>query len=116
MKTLYELKFEELVTRSILSNEHPYYSRLDIFMDFHRNSSLYYDFLCDSLYVLATGASFDTLWLTPSGRPYLAAKQEAEWDMKLLSSKQVPTFQDDLVEQLEAALTALRDLGKSTVS
>lgn len=114
MKTQYELKFEELVTKSILSNEHPICSRLDVFMDFHRNSSVYYDFLCDALYVLASGASSDTLWLTPSGRPYLAPQQQAEWDMKLLSSQQVPAFQDDLVEQLEVALAALRDFEKAT--
>ena len=113
MKTAYELKYEEMITATILANEDPVCSRLDLFMDFHRNSSVYYEFFCSSLFDLACRKTHDSLWITQSGRPYLAAQAQTEGDLFLLSWGQVPAFQDDLKDQIEAGLYAISRLSKS---
>lgn len=107
MKTQYELTFEESITAMILSNNDPSVNQLDLFMDFHRNSCTYYDIFCDGLYALSSGQSSRALWLTPSGRPYLADEQRNEGDRKLITYEQIPEFIDDLKEQLETALNFL---------
>lgn len=112
MKTVYELRYEEMITAAILANEDPVCSRLDLFMDFHRNSSVYYEFLCSALFDLACRKTSDSLWITQSGRPYLAVKAQSEGDCFLLSCRQVPEFQDDLEDQIEAALSALGRIAK----
>lgn len=108
MKTQYELTFEESVTAMILSNNNPSVNQLDLFMDFHRNSCTYYDIFCDGLYALSSGQTTRAIWLTPSGKPYLADEQRNEGDRQLINREQIPEFVDDLKEQLETALSLLR--------
>lgn len=110
MKTQYEITYEKLVTSMILSDNNPSHNQLDLFMDFHRNSASYYDIFCDSLYNLSCGRCKHPLWITPSGKSYLAHEQLADDDRKLLTFEQIPDFEDDLVEQLETALTFLEGL------
>ena len=110
LKTQYELTYEKLVTAMILSDDNPIHNQLDLFMDFHRNSSSYYDLFCDSLYKLSCGRSKHPLWITPSGKSYLAHKQLSDDDRKLLTFEQIPYFEDDLEEQLETALASLERL------
>lgn len=110
MKTQYELKFEKTVVAMILAYDGSRYNQLDLFMDFSRNSCDYYDSICDALYFMSSGQTSDILWLTPSGKPYLAAEQRSEADYKWISANQLPEFEDDLKEQLETALAALQGL------
>lgn len=112
MKTQHELKYEELITELILIKNYTNYSQLDLFMDFHRNQHIYYDIFCDALYTMACGDSSYSLWLTPSGKPYLAEAYRAEEDLMVLSQEDVPVFEDDLKEQLDAAIVSMQKLLK----
>lgn len=113
MKTQYEFNFEEAIAAMILSDKNSSQKQLNNLLDFHRNSSMHYDILCDSLFALATGKTNKTLWVTPSGKPYLADAQEDVEDRLLLTCDQVPDFDDDLKLQLETALIFLRGFSEA---
>lgn len=108
MKTQYEFNFEEAIAAIILSDMNSSQNQLNNLLDFHRNSSVHYDTLCDSLFALATGETTKPLWMTPSGKPYLSDEQKKLEDRLLLTCDQVPDFDNDLNIQLETALISLR--------
>lgn len=110
MKTQHELKYEKLITEIILSDNCKDFSQLDLFMDFHRNSYTYYDYFCDALFSMSCGHTTDSLWITPSGRPYLSSGREHEADYLVITRDQIPEFIDDLYEQLETAFACLQRL------
>lgn len=110
MKTQYELQFEREITAIILSKLGSIISPLEIFMDFHRNSNYYYDLFCDALLALSCGQSNEPLWITPSGRSYLAPARQSEFDLMVLTYEQIPEFENDLTDQLETALVFLHGL------
>ncbi len=110
MKSKYELTYEKLVTSMILSENISIQQQLDLFFEFHENSYTYYDTFCDALYELSCGHTTDSLWMTPSGKPYLSPDYQQEGDHRLLTYEQVPVFKEDLQEQLETALTSMRKL------
>lgn len=110
MKTQYEFNFEKSIIAMILANKDQLRNQLDLFIDFHRNSCDYYDTFCDALYSMSSGQTSDVLWLTPSGKPYLASEQRCEADFKLITPTELPEFEDDLKDQLETALAFLQGL------
>lgn len=115
MKNQYELKFEKTIIEMILSNNHQDLSKTDLIMDFHRNSSIYYDNLCDALYELSNGQSIHPLWISASGNPYLSSISRNKEDLKVLTFDQIPEFIDDLYDQLKATLAILhKTLQKNT--
>lgn len=107
MKNQYELKFEKMIFTMILSDKNHSHNQVDLFMDFHQNSCNYYDELCHALFLMSSGLTDHILWLTPSGMPYLAPERKREEDHQFLTREEIPEFNDDLVEQLEAALNSL---------
>ena len=112
MKNQYELKFEKTVIEMILLNDHPYLSQLDLFIDFHHNSDIYYDNLCDALYELSNRHTNQPLWISASGNPYLALMPRTKEDRQVLTFDQIPEFVDDLYEPLNVALGVFQNLLK----
>lgn len=108
MKSQYEIRFEKLIVTMILSDINPAHSQLELFMDFHRNSNVYYDIFCDALFVLANRLTDDFLWITPSGKPYLAPASISKDDFLIATLQQVPEFVDDLKTQLDSVFTFMQ--------
>ena len=107
MENQYELKFEKTIIEMILSNNNPDLNKADLVMDFHRNSSIYYDNFCDALYELSSGQTVLPLWITESGNSYLASSPRSREDRHVLNFDQIPEFTDDLYDQLSVALESL---------
>lgn len=110
MKTQHELQYEELIFSMILSDNKLKCKQQDLVLEFHRNSGEYYDLLCDALHILANRSTTHPLWLTPSGKPYLACIQKDSGDRMLLTYEQVPVFTDDLKDQLDTVIRTLQKL------
>ena len=108
METKHELQYEEVVLRMIMSDLKLSQVQINMLIDYQHNWRTYYDSLCDALYVLANRGSSKSLWITPFGQPYLAFSQRNADDRKVLCAEDIPVFEDDLKEQLEAALSIMQ--------
>ncbi len=73
-------------------------------LDFHNNSEMYYDNLCDALLAISTHQNIAPIWISPNGNCRSSLRIENPNDRILLYSDEVPDFDFDLVNQLEVAI------------
>lgn len=100
MKTAAELSFEKHIIFAIAKRDCSWSERAELFCEFHKFSSKYYDEFCEALYLLSTGEAQGYLYMTPSGRTYISYMPRSTDDYRLLFGDELPPFQDDLYDQL----------------
>ena len=104
MKTFLEQQYDKTIISRICLSELPSEDRVSLLIDFHNNSESYYDNLCAALLAVSTGQDNKPIWITPSGDCYLSLRTKSPKDRVLLYPDEVPEFEIDLVESLEAAI------------
>jgi len=100
VKSMFELRFEKEVIYSISERECCVQCRAELFQEFYKNGSIYYEDLCDALYSLAIGEQSGSLYITPAGKPYISYVQKGIEDTELFPVQDLPGFTGDLHPQL----------------
>ena len=114
MKTVFELHFEKQMILSISEKVCTAQRRADLFYEFYKNGSIYYEELCDALYMLSIGEERGFLFLTPAGKPYVSYREHSPEDKKLFSHEEIPAFRSDLYDQLFFFMQRFLEIKKST--
>jgi len=91
-KTKFEECFTRLIINRILHFEKTLAERSVQLYDFHLNSSLYFDNLCDALYNMSSAGSNTYLWLKPNGDVYVSLHKKGRDDSLLIPRSVLPVF------------------------
>lgn len=116
-KSNIEKQYQKLVIHYISHLEICPEQRAALFLDFHENSSQYYDDLCDILYCASTDDTPVPIWLDPCGEVYLSAHRRNASHTFLMDSKDLPHFKGDLLEHFDYVFTRIYALiGQNTIA
>lgn len=112
-KTEFEECYIRLIINRILHFDKPLAKRSVLLYDFHLNSSLYFENLCDALYNMSSSGSNTYLWLKNNGDVYVSVDKKGSEDSLLISSSVLPVFEGDLDEHLAVVWSGIRELTAS---
>ena len=109
MKSEYQHCYDRFVISNLCSMDLSIKERASLVHNFFENSQIYYDLLCECLYIQATdAASKQSLWLMLDGRAYLSDMQENTSDICLIPEGKCPPFTDDITEHLMLICKVMR--------
>ena len=102
MKSEYQRCYDRFVISNLCSMDLSIKERASLVQNFFENSSVYYDHLCECLYIQATDAAhMQSLWLMHDGRAYLADRKRSDTDICLMPEGKCPVFTEDITEHLQ---------------
>ena len=104
--------YKQIIVQKISFAEYTPIRRSNLFYDFLMNGSVYYERLCDALYVLSAREIESDLWLKPNGDVYISVVAKSPDDVFLISGSDLPYFDGDLHEQLSVIWICLYKLIK----
>ena len=100
MKTVFELHYEKQMILYISERDCSAERKAELFYEFYRYGTTYYEELCDALYLLSCGEAQGSFYITPAGKTYISYVEKNMEDSKLFTSEEIPTFAEDLYDQL----------------
>ena len=106
-----ELLYKKLVTNLICVKDVPSKEKNFLLYNFLNQSEYYYDVFCDSIYILMTDDSVETLSLDDTGyaRFNFVRLDDFFVGFELLSKKDIASPEDDVVVYINLALERLRN-------
>lgn len=100
MTTSMEKIYSKIVINRIINMQISADEKYNLLVDFHCNSSFYYDLLCDYSYLLAKGETDLSLWISLNGKPNLSLSPVCRGDIHVLEPLSAPEFNGDLIDCL----------------
>lgn len=102
---LYKTLVSKLICNKVTSSE----EREKRLFTFYNQSEFYYDVFCESVYMLMTRNSVNTIYLDEFGYTHFEFPNDKIVGYELLSKEDIISYNDDIILYIELALTRLQN-------
>lgn len=94
--------YAKIIIHRIIKSDLPSDEKYYLLTDFHCNSNLYYELLCDYTYMIVNSDCDLPLWVSINGRPHLSLTNTTNSDVQVLDYHTAPLFDGDIIDCLHA--------------